>query len=184
MTKRNETRDRSQSPSKLQIFSVHHGYSASALLVSPGGLAKAGVQIPLMPLGASGAHIRSHRLLRVRPTYMHPVTCRNAHVNLGCSDGPCTPVLQNSAMTLLHQTRCALGRRRQVAHFHVSPAWWATRKVLQRFKLADIGEGITECEVIKWYVSPERQPCTILFSLHVLRSIELQKFYIGVPGET
>ena len=55
-------------------------------------------------------------------------------------------------MILLRQTRCPLGRRRHIAHFHVSPAWWATRKVLQRFKLADIGEGITECEVIKWYV--------------------------------
>ena len=61
--------------------------------------------------------------------------------------------LQHSAMILLRQTRCAIGRRRHIAHFHVSPAWWATRKVLQRFKLADIGEGITECEVIKWYVS-------------------------------
>jgi len=65
-------------------------------------------------------------------------------------------VLQHSAMILLRQTRCALGRRRHVAHFHVSPAWWAARKVLQRFKLADIGEGITECEVIKWYVSWSR----------------------------
>ena len=27
------------------------------------------------------------------------------------------------------------------------------RKVLKQFKLADIGEGITECEVIKWYGS-------------------------------
>lgn len=49
--------------------------------------------------------------------------------------------------------RCVLGRRRHIAHFHVSPPWWTARKVLQRFKLADIGEGITECEVIKWYVS-------------------------------
>ncbi|VDB85092.1 unnamed protein product [Peniophora sp. CBMAI 1063] len=30
------------------------------------------------------------------------------------------------------------------------------RKVLQKFKLADIGEGITECEVIKWNVTPNR----------------------------
>ncbi|KAI0638902.1 2-oxoacid dehydrogenases acyltransferase-domain-containing protein [Trametes polyzona] len=34
--------------------------------------------------------------------------------------------------------------------FHVS----ATRAALKRFKLADIGEGITECEVIKWNVKP------------------------------
>ncbi|KAH9020738.1 CoA-dependent acyltransferase [Lactarius hengduanensis] len=47
------------------------------------------------------------------------------------------------------------GKRSSVAHFHLSPAWWAARKVLQQFKLADIGEGITECEVIKWNVSPQ-----------------------------
>src|SRR6266852_5520625 len=72
-------------------------------------------------------------------------------------------VLQHSAMILLRQTRCALGRRRHIAHFHVSPAWWAARKVLQRFKLADIGEGITECEVIKWYVSWSRTISSIKF---------------------
>ena len=55
-------------------------------------------------------------------------------------------------MILLRQTRCALSRQGHIAYFHASPAWWAARKVLQRFKLADIGEGITECEVIKWYV--------------------------------
>ncbi|KAI0292236.1 CoA-dependent acyltransferase [Multifurca ochricompacta] len=58
-------------------------------------------------------------------------------------------------MSLLRQTRCVISRRRQVAYLHVSPAWWATRKVLQQFKLADIGEGITECEIIKWSVSPQ-----------------------------
>ncbi|KZT24409.1 CoA-dependent acyltransferase [Neolentinus lepideus HHB14362 ss-1] len=39
--------------------------------------------------------------------------------------------------------------------FHSSPIAWASLKVLQKFKLADIGEGITECEVIKWNVKPE-----------------------------
>ncbi|KAI0319888.1 2-oxoacid dehydrogenases acyltransferase-domain-containing protein [Amylostereum chailletii] len=38
---------------------------------------------------------------------------------------------------------------------HTSQPWWAQRKVLHKFKLADIGEGITECEVIKWSVSPQ-----------------------------
>ncbi|KAJ7591476.1 2-oxoacid dehydrogenases acyltransferase-domain-containing protein [Mycena floridula] len=37
-------------------------------------------------------------------------------------------------------------------YFHSTSSSWATRKTLQRFKLADIGEGITECEVIKWNV--------------------------------
>ncbi|KAF7314455.1 Dihydrolipoamide acetyltransferase component of pyruvate dehydrogenase complex [Mycena kentingensis (nom. inval.)] len=31
---------------------------------------------------------------------------------------------------------------------------FASRKVLRTFKLADIGEGITECEVIRWSVAP------------------------------
>ena len=37
-------------------------------------------------------------------------------------------------------------------HFHTAHALLAARKVLHTFKLADIGEGITECEVIKWFV--------------------------------
>ena len=36
------------------------------------------------------------------------------------------------------------------AHYHATNSAWAGKKVTQRFKLADIGEGITECEVIKW----------------------------------
>lgn len=36
--------------------------------------------------------------------------------------------------------------------FHYTPAVWG--KVVHTFKLADIGEGITECEVIKWCVGP------------------------------
>jgi hypothetical protein len=61
--------------------------------------------------------------------------------------------LRHSAMIILRQSRCAFSRPRHIVYFHASPAWWVARKVLQRFKLADIGEGITECEVIKWYVS-------------------------------
>jgi hypothetical protein len=44
-----------------------------------------------------------------------------------------------------------LRHRSFASYFHSSPAFNASRKVLQKFKLADIGEGITECEVIKWY---------------------------------
>ena len=50
-------------------------------------------------------------------------------------------------------TRC---RSLPRALFHSSPPHYA----LKRFKLADIGEGITEVEVIKWYVyftSPSRE---------------------------
>jgi 2-oxoisovalerate dehydrogenase E2 component (dihydrolipoyl transacylase) len=36
------------------------------------------------------------------------------------------------------------------APFSYSAPYLASRKVLQKFKLADIGEGITECEIVKW----------------------------------
>ncbi|CAL1696881.1 unnamed protein product [Somion occarium] len=44
------------------------------------------------------------------------------------------------------------GRLSFVSHFHTSYPSWA--KVHKTFKLADIGEGITECEVIRWSVNP------------------------------
>ena len=53
-----------------------------------------------------------------------------------------------------HPTALLLAR---TAYFHSSAAWRG--KVLRTFKLADIGEGITECEVIRWYVV---SPCEIL----------------------
>ncbi|KAG6818937.1 hypothetical protein H0H93_016986 [Arthromyces matolae] len=40
------------------------------------------------------------------------------------------------------------------AYFHSSALLLAKRKVVHQFKLADIGEGITECEIIKWSVAP------------------------------
>ncbi|KAJ7104406.1 CoA-dependent acyltransferase [Mycena belliarum] len=43
---------------------------------------------------------------------------------------------------------------RAVAHFHTTHTLWASRTVVHTFKLADIGEGITECEVIRWSVAP------------------------------
>ena len=42
------------------------------------------------------------------------------------------------------------GRPHTAHGFHTSRVCWD--KVLRTFKLADIGEGITECEVIKWFV--------------------------------
>lgn len=51
---------------------------------------------------------------------------------------------------LLRPIRRLLGRPLAVSYFHTSPSYWASKKVLQKFKLADIGEGITECEVISW----------------------------------
>ncbi|KAI5119032.1 hypothetical protein M0805_001855 [Coniferiporia weirii] len=49
--------------------------------------------------------------------------------------------------------RVLVRRPRLARHFGCSAAW-AARKLVQPFKLADIGEGITECEVIKWSVGP------------------------------
>ncbi|KZP22094.1 CoA-dependent acyltransferase [Athelia psychrophila] len=57
-------------------------------------------------------------------------------------------------MLLTRSLRLLIGRPALTSHFHSSQAAWATRKVLQKFKLADIGEGILECEVIKWSVKP------------------------------
>ncbi|KAF8588522.1 CoA-dependent acyltransferase [Ramaria rubella] len=42
----------------------------------------------------------------------------------------------------------------RTSQFHTTTVIFAKRRVLQRFRLADIGEGITECEVIKWSVKP------------------------------
>lgn len=36
------------------------------------------------------------------------------------------------------------------SHFHTSHYLLAASKVIRTFKLADIGEGITECEIIRW----------------------------------
>jgi len=49
--------------------------------------------------------------------------------------------------------RRLLGRPSARSLFHTTSFYCASRKVLQNFRLADIGEGITECEIIKWYVS-------------------------------
>ncbi|KAF8553505.1 CoA-dependent acyltransferase [Imleria badia] len=51
-------------------------------------------------------------------------------------------------------------------HFHTAHALLAARKVLHTFKLADIGEGITECEVIKWFVDPPFAPSAELALSH------------------
>ncbi|PFH46892.1 hypothetical protein AMATHDRAFT_68861 [Amanita thiersii Skay4041] len=51
--------------------------------------------------------------------------------------------------------RLLLGRPLLRSCFHTTSSAWATRKVIHKFKLADIGEGITECEVIKWSVGPK-----------------------------
>ncbi|KAI0033627.1 2-oxoacid dehydrogenases acyltransferase-domain-containing protein [Vararia minispora EC-137] len=53
---------------------------------------------------------------------------------------------------LLLPRRVSFFYRPYVRLFHASTA--RARKVLQEFRLADIGEGITECEVIKWSVRP------------------------------
>jgi 2-oxoisovalerate dehydrogenase E2 component (dihydrolipoyl transacylase) len=44
-------------------------------------------------------------------------------------------------------------RHLRISHGFHSTAYWNAKK-LQTFNLADIGEGITECEVIRWSVKP------------------------------
>ncbi|KAF8959802.1 2-oxoacid dehydrogenases acyltransferase-domain-containing protein [Flammula alnicola] len=56
---------------------------------------------------------------------------------------------------LVRPLRRLLGRPLAISYFHTTPTSWASRKVIQKFKLADIGEGITECEIIKWSVKPQ-----------------------------
>ncbi|KAK0232681.1 CoA-dependent acyltransferase [Armillaria fumosa] len=51
--------------------------------------------------------------------------------------------------------RLAVRRPTVSSFFHSSAVIWATKKSIRQFKLADIGEGITECEVIKWSVEPK-----------------------------
>jgi 2-oxoisovalerate dehydrogenase E2 component (dihydrolipoyl transacylase) len=52
-----------------------------------------------------------------------------------------------------------------VSRFHTANVLaFASRKVLEKFKLADIGEGITECEVIKWYTSKRSGTTIIVYS--------------------
>lgn len=53
---------------------------------------------------------------------------------------------------LIRPLRRLLTRSAAVSHFHTFPPCLSSKKILQQFKLADIGEGITECEVIKWNV--------------------------------
>lgn len=53
---------------------------------------------------------------------------------------------------LIRPLRRLLTRSTAVSHFHTFPPCLSSKKILQKFKLADIGEGITECEVIKWNV--------------------------------
>ncbi|KAJ1310740.1 hypothetical protein OPQ81_009262 [Rhizoctonia solani] len=48
---------------------------------------------------------------------------------------------------------CRHGQRLRSLHY--SAALFAKRKSLKTFHLADIGEGITECEVLKWSVKPQ-----------------------------
>ncbi|KAJ3564187.1 hypothetical protein NP233_g8450 [Leucocoprinus birnbaumii] len=43
---------------------------------------------------------------------------------------------------------------RLYAHRGFHSSWTNYAKKLEKFKLADIGEGITECEIIKWTVKP------------------------------
>ncbi|KIM71486.1 hypothetical protein PILCRDRAFT_753243 [Piloderma croceum F 1598] len=70
-------------------------------------------------------------------------------------------------MLLARHLRLLVGRPALRSHFHTTVPAWASRKVVQKFKLADIGEGITECEVIKWSVGRIFRTIYSSFSLHI-----------------
>ncbi|KAF8798356.1 CoA-dependent acyltransferase [Phlegmacium glaucopus] len=55
---------------------------------------------------------------------------------------------------LVKPLRRLLGRPTAISYFHTTATSWASRKVIHKFNLADIGEGIKECEVVKWNTKP------------------------------
>ncbi|KAF8508764.1 2-oxoacid dehydrogenases acyltransferase-domain-containing protein [Gautieria morchelliformis] len=57
---------------------------------------------------------------------------------------------------ILIRPLCFFSRRVSLStsQFHTTSVLLVKRKVIHQFRLADIGEGITECEVIKWVVKP------------------------------
>ncbi|PPR05270.1 hypothetical protein CVT24_007903, partial [Panaeolus cyanescens] len=63
-------------------------------------------------------------------------------------------LLGRSIPKTTHSRYHYFSRLEQLHHIHTSSSLWATRKTLQKFNLADIGEGITECEIVKWNIQP------------------------------
>lgn len=57
---------------------------------------------------------------------------------------------------MIYPIRRLVGRSNNVYRYYIHRGFHSSlpsyAKKLERFKLADIGEGITECEIIKWYV--------------------------------
>lgn len=69
---------------------------------------------------------------------------------------------------LVRPFRRLIGRSLVVSHFHTSQAFYGSRKVAQTFKLADIGEGITECEIVKWYEQVPAESSRSSYSIFVV----------------
>ena len=59
---------------------------------------------------------------------------------------------------LVRPLRTLLQRALTVS-YHSSSGLLAPQRVTHRFNLADIGEGITECEIVKWYVEGPAVTC-------------------------
>lgn len=57
---------------------------------------------------------------------------------------------------MLYPLRHLVGRSTNVYRYYLHRGFHSSlpsyAKTLHKFNLADIGEGITECEIIKWYV--------------------------------
>ena len=65
-----------------------------------------------------------------------------------------------------------LGRSWARSSFHSTAAFWASKRIVHKFKLADIGEGITECEVIRWCVCSGRTQWLTLKGISFRRSVK------------
>ena len=71
-------------------------------------------------------------------------------------------------LAMVHPLCRLIGRSNSVYNlyayrsFHSS--WADYAKKLHKFKLADIGEGITECEIIKWYEDSSLTTSYVTFS--------------------
>ncbi|KAJ3802922.1 2-oxoacid dehydrogenases acyltransferase-domain-containing protein [Lentinula aff. detonsa] len=70
------------------------------------------------------------------------------------------------------------GRRFLTACLHTSRRVQNSQKVIEKFKLADIGEGITECEIIKWNVKPQ----TVIQAFDPLCEVQSDKASVEITS--
>ncbi|KAL4064769.1 2-oxoacid dehydrogenases acyltransferase-domain-containing protein [Scleroderma yunnanense] len=64
------------------------------------------------------------------------------------------------------------------SHFHTSHCLRLANKAIRTFKLADIGEGITECEVIRWAVKEQ----SLIQSFELLCEVQSDKASVEITS--